>query len=73
MEVQKKIMGQDAVIMMNGSPVAGVKSTHSWAAMKSEFHVHVAPGMDILLALAVTWIRYDKQNEDSKTAAAAAT
>jgi len=38
-----------------------------WAHRHAEWEVHVAPGMDLLLALGMAWIRSDQQ----KTADAA--
>ncbi|PVH92226.1 hypothetical protein DM02DRAFT_605627 [Periconia macrospinosa] len=71
--IQKNVMGQSAVIMVNGSPAAGFKDGNGWTHMRSQFEIHVAPGMDILLALAVNWVRHDKHMEDQKAAVSAAT
>lgn len=36
--------------------------------LRREDIVHVAPGMDILVALGASWARYDKGKEDEKEA-----
>ncbi|OAL47710.1 hypothetical protein IQ07DRAFT_589885 [Pyrenochaeta sp. DS3sAY3a] len=69
--VENKIMGQDKGILVNGTPVATMSKFEEWSHMSRQDIIHVAPGMDILLALAVNWIRTDKQEEDSKMVAAA--
>lgn len=62
-------MGQKAVVLVNGSPAAALEDSKQWSRLRSQYYIHVAPGMDILLALAVNWVRHDKQNEDRRTAA----
>jgi hypothetical protein len=69
--VENKILGQDKGILVNGTPVATMSKFEEWSHMSRQDIIHVAPGMDILLALAVNWIRTDKQEEDSKMIAAA--
>ncbi|CAO2653438.1 Nn.00g028490.m01.CDS01 [Neocucurbitaria sp. VM-36] len=70
-QIQNKIQGQDKGILMDGTPVATMSRHEAWSHMSRHDLVHVAPGMDILLALGVNWIRADKQKQDAKAAAAA--
>lgn len=68
-EVHNKINGQDKGIMIENTPVATMSRLGAWKHAARHDVVHVAPGMDILLALGVNWIRVDKQNQDAVTAA----
>ncbi|ORY18964.1 hypothetical protein BCR34DRAFT_595796 [Clohesyomyces aquaticus] len=70
--VQNKILGQAKGILLNGTPVATTDTPEVWSHLRREDLIHVAAGMDILLPIAVTWIRIDKENEDAETAASAA-
>lgn len=71
--VANKVAGQDKGILVNGQPAATFKRHEMWSHRHRNDLIHVAPGMDILLALGVNWIRQDKQKQDNKTAVAAAT
>lgn len=68
-EVHNKIHGQDKGIVIEGSPVATMSRLGMWKHVARHDLVHVAPGMDILLALGVNWIRADKQKQDAVTTA----
>lgn len=70
--VDNKVQGQDKGILVNGVPAATMSRHEAWSHMSRHDLVHVAPGMDILLALGINWIRADKQKQDSKTAVAVA-
>jgi hypothetical protein len=71
--VQNKVQGADKGILVNGQPAATMTRHEEWKHVHRMDIISVAPGMDILLALGVTWIRADKQKQDTKTAVAAAT
>jgi len=65
--VEKMAQGKDQLgIVVNGSLATIMTKPNIWKLAK-ENTVQVAPGMDILLALGVNWIRYDKQDMDIKT------
>jgi len=68
-EVHNKIHGQDKGIVIEGHPVATMSRLGAWKHVARHDLVHVAPGMDILLALGVNWIRADKQKQDAETSA----
>ncbi|KAL1608075.1 hypothetical protein SLS60_003014 [Paraconiothyrium brasiliense] len=70
MLVQNKVLEQDKGILWNGFVVATMSMHEKWKHLHREDLVNVAPGMDILLALGVCFVRYDKQKTDAKTAAA---
>ncbi|KAH7359818.1 hypothetical protein BKA66DRAFT_472113 [Pyrenochaeta sp. MPI-SDFR-AT-0127] len=72
-QIQNKVNNQDKGILMNGNPVATMSRHEQWSHVNRLDLVHVAPGMDILLALGVAWVRVDKQAKDAKTAISAAT
>ena len=63
-------MGEDKGILLGGQPVATMSMPHEMRHLRREDLVHVAPGMDILLALGVNFIRYDKYQQDVKDAVA---
>lgn len=42
-----------------------------WSHVNRLDLIYVAPGMDILLALGVAWVRVDKQAKEAKTAISA--
>lgn len=71
--IENKVQGQDKGILVNGTPAATMSRFEEWSHMNRHDLIHVAPGMDILLALGVNWIRTDKQEQDTKTAISAAT
>lgn len=69
--VQNKVLGQDKGIIWNGCVVATMSMHERWSHMHREDLVNIAPGMDILLALGVCYVRYDKQKTDQAIAASA--
>jgi hypothetical protein len=71
--VQNKVQGAGRGILINGQPGATMRRHEEWKHVHRIDLISVAPGMDILLALGVNWIRADKQKQDTKTAVAAAT
>ncbi|KAF2024234.1 hypothetical protein EK21DRAFT_104801 [Setomelanomma holmii] len=71
--VQNKVQGADKGILINGQPATTMKRHEAWKHVHRMDIINVAPGMDILLALGVNWIRQDKQKQDTKTTVAAAT
>ncbi|CAI6336223.1 unnamed protein product [Periconia digitata] len=71
MPIEKGVMGKSAAVMLNGQPAVTFKDGSDWKHARSQCHIDVAPGMDIILAIAVNWIRYDKKVEDRKAVAAA--
>jgi hypothetical protein len=59
-------LGRDQLaIIVNGSLATIVGKLNQWKSAW-ENTVQVAPGMDILLALGVNWIKYDKEAMDVK-------
>ena len=67
MRLKKKILGQDRGIVMNGQPVATMSTPSRWGHLRREDIIHVAPGMDILLAVGMNWVRVDKENSDMQS------
>ena len=67
--VQKKVLGQDKGILWNGHVAATMALHEQWKHFHREDLVNVAPGMDILLALGVCYVRYEKQKTDAAIAA----
>jgi hypothetical protein len=59
-----KVAGEEKGLLINGNLVMTVSRHGKWAHVDAEYILHVAPGMDILLALGVAWIRADKQKQD---------
>ncbi|KAF1968088.1 hypothetical protein BU23DRAFT_541632 [Bimuria novae-zelandiae CBS 107.79] len=70
MLVQNKVLEQEKGILWNGYVAATMSMHEKWKHMHREDILNIAPGMDILLALGVCYVRYDKQQTDAKTAAA---
>ncbi|KAH8725648.1 hypothetical protein GQ44DRAFT_706891 [Phaeosphaeriaceae sp. PMI808] len=70
--IQNKVLGTDKGVFVNGHAAATMTRHEEWKHVHRHDIIHVAPGMDILLALGVNCIRADKQKQDAKTAAAAA-
>ncbi|RYN48279.1 hypothetical protein AA0120_g2915 [Alternaria tenuissima] len=66
-EFEKDVAGEEKGLLANGNPIMTVSRHAKWAHRHAEWEVHVAPGMDLLLALGMAWIRSDQQ----KTADAA--
>jgi hypothetical protein len=62
--VQNKVAGADKGILVNGVPGATMSAHEEWSHVHRMDLINVAPGMDILLALGVNWIRADKQEQD---------
>jgi hypothetical protein len=59
-----KFAGEEKGLLINGNPVMTVSRHRKSAHVDAEYIVHVAPGMDILLALGVAWVRADKQKKN---------
>ncbi|CAG5154090.1 uncharacterized protein ALTATR162_LOCUS3460 [Alternaria atra] len=60
-EFEKDVAGEERGLVANGNPVMTVSRHAKWAHRHAEWVVHVAPGMDLLLALGMAWIRTDQQ------------
>lgn len=69
--IAKKVQNADVGIMVNGQPAALISKEKKWKHAMRHDLVHVAPGMDILLAVGVAWIRANKQQKDATVAVAA--
>jgi hypothetical protein len=69
--VQNKVNGADKGILINGMPGATMSIHKAYTTMHRTDLINVAPGMDILLALGINWIRADKQASDAKAVASA--
>ncbi|KAI4923932.1 hypothetical protein J4E85_008089 [Alternaria conjuncta] len=63
-EFERKVAGEEKGLVVNGNPVMTISRHAKWAHMHATFVVHVAPGMDLLFALGVAWIRSDKQRQE---------
>ncbi|KAH7072138.1 hypothetical protein BKA63DRAFT_63364 [Paraphoma chrysanthemicola] len=72
-QVQNKVSDAEKGILINGQPGVTMSRQGKWEHLHRVDLVNVAPGMDILLALGVNWIRADKQNEDKNLIVAAVT
>jgi hypothetical protein len=60
------VKGRQKSILVNGQPGATMWKDEGWTRKNRQDTVNVAPGMDILLALGVNWIRLDKAKQDAK-------
>ena len=63
-EFDNKVAGEEKGLLINDNPVMTISRYEKWAHMDAEYIVHVAPGIDILLALGVACIRANKQKQD---------
>ncbi|KAF2122234.1 hypothetical protein BDV96DRAFT_461418, partial [Lophiotrema nucula] len=63
LEVRQKALGQDKAIFWNGTAVATMSRKGELEHFRRREMVYVAPGMDMLVALGVAWIRIDKNNK----------
>ncbi|KAF1835948.1 hypothetical protein BDW02DRAFT_567552 [Decorospora gaudefroyi] len=70
-QVESKVAGEEKGIVIDGSPASTVSRHQKWSHKHNEYVVHVAPGMDIMLALGVGWIRADKVKKDEEVAVVA--
>jgi hypothetical protein len=50
-------------VLLDGNPVAAMGQQGFWSHTRREDVVHVAPGMDVVLALAVNWIKIDQEHD----------
>ncbi|KAF2265017.1 hypothetical protein CC78DRAFT_567816 [Lojkania enalia] len=60
-----KVFGGNLGILVLGNPAMVATKPNAWKSER-ENYINIAPGMDILLALGVNWIRFDKQEMDRK-------
>jgi hypothetical protein len=58
--MKKKIEGQERGLLWNDSPVATLNLP---SVLSSEYHIHVAQGMDMALFVAAAYCHLDKQGE----------
>jgi len=72
LQVENKVLGQGKGIIHNGQVVVTMSHHEFWSHLRREEIVNVAAGMDILLALGMCYVRYDKQLTDQKIANAGA-
>jgi len=70
--VENKLLGADKGVLLNGHPACTMSRHETWKHLYRRDIINVAPGMDVLLALGVAWIRTDKQKQDEKAAVSAA-
>lgn len=70
--VENKILSADKGVLLNGHPACTMSRHETWKHLYRRDIINVAPGMDVLLALGVAWIRTDKQKQDEKAAISAA-
>ena len=64
--VQNKVLGEDKGVMWNGHVVCTISKHEAWSHMRKEDLLNIAPGMDILLAVGIAYVRYDKQKTQAK-------
>lgn len=65
-EFERDVAGEEKGVVVNGNPASTVSRHGEWKHKSPQYIVHVAAGMDILLALGMAWIRSDKQKQDDK-------
>ncbi|KAH6614093.1 hypothetical protein C7974DRAFT_404495 [Boeremia exigua] len=70
-EVKKTATSGDLGLLVNNCLAVTISKPNIFK-WRRENVVNVAPGMDILLALGLNWIRYDKQDMDAKAIGKAA-
>ncbi|KAF2730969.1 hypothetical protein EJ04DRAFT_579459 [Polyplosphaeria fusca] len=68
LQVQNRVSGAEKAILWNGRMVATMNKHQELQHLRRQDRVDVAPGMDILLALGVAWIRIVKQKKDERKA-----
>jgi hypothetical protein len=71
--VQNKVLCTDKGILFKKTPAMTKKRYEEWKHLHGMDIFNVTPGMNILLALGVAWIRADKQKQEEKVAISAAT
>ncbi|KAF2821219.1 hypothetical protein CC86DRAFT_459364 [Ophiobolus disseminans] len=71
--MQNKVNGAEKGVLINGQLGASMSRHEVWSHMHRIDLINVAPGMDILFALGLNWIRADKQKQEEKAAISAAT
>lgn len=50
-------------ILLDGNLLVATGQQGFWSHTHREDVVHVAPGMDVVLALAVNWVKTDQEND----------
>lgn len=58
-------------ILLDGKLVVAMGQRGFWSHTHREDVVHVAPGMNVVLALAVNWVKIDQENDASGAPAGA--
>ena len=66
---QKKIMDADSGIVWNGQVTATMGQQGKWKHLRRQDVVNIAPGMDVLLAVGMCYVRLDKSATDQEVAA----
>lgn len=67
-KIENKVLGAEKGILLDGVPVVTMGQQGFWSRIHREDVVTVASGMDMVLALAVNWIKIDKENDDAAAA-----
>lgn len=70
--MQKKTNGVDFAVLLDGHTLVSMTHKEPWKHVRREDVFNVAGGVDMLLALGMCFVRYDKQATDAKIAASAA-
>ncbi|KAF2001808.1 hypothetical protein P154DRAFT_521555 [Amniculicola lignicola CBS 123094] len=65
LSIDNKVLGHEKGILLSGNPVAVMSRSEAWEHLRRQDVVSVAPGMDILLAMGVAWVRVEKQTRDT--------
>jgi hypothetical protein len=69
LEYQDKVHGRDKGLLLGGQLLATYNDQNVWSLKRRQHVVKVAPGMDMLVALGMAYVRYDKLKDDANTAA----
>ena len=69
--VQPKVLDQEWGLCWNGHVVATMSVHEKWKHMRREDVLNVAPGMDILLAVGMCYVRIEREQREAGAAGVA--
>ncbi|KAF2647805.1 hypothetical protein K491DRAFT_723118 [Lophiostoma macrostomum CBS 122681] len=72
LEYRDKVHGRDKGLLLDERLLAIYKDRSVWSLKRKPHVVKIAPGMDMLVALGMAFVRYDKLRDDANTAAVTA-
>jgi hypothetical protein len=64
-KIESKVLSANKEILLDGQPVVTLRQQGSLSHIHREDVVSIAPGMDIILALSVNWVKIDKEHSDA--------